>query len=70
MDQRLFRRTEFQSDRSRDAGPGQAAEYQVQLTAAHSLAQQRAEAAGNANVLPRQPSRLGSSDWLNRPLAS
>lgn len=28
------------------------------------------EADGNANALPRRPSCLGSSDWLNRPLAS
>lgn len=32
-------------------------------------AERRAATAGNANVQPRQPSCLGSSDWLNRPLA-
>lgn len=60
-----------ESDRSQDIVPGRAAEYQVGLAAAGGLAQLRGEQRplGNANAMPRQPSSLGSADWLKQTIS-
>lgn len=59
-----------QTDRRTTGWPGSGIPSLPRCCRKPGTAKRRAAAAGNANALPRLPSRLGSSDWLNTPLAS